>query len=1005
MNNLNKIFRKLSINTTNGLYYTNDEKWKSELQFPNRVTRLLENSIKPDAFFCIDNKPLILFFENPTDNNLHKKIWNFNETPIVIIAQNDAIDIFNGFKYETEIRSLTKIGTGDRLNDFTYFKLFTDKTWETYQEDFKYENRLDYFLLNNIKSARNILKRKIAPKIANALIGKCIFVRYLIDRGVFLNFGQIRKQWNNDDLCDLLQDTEKTKRFFDYLKEKFNGDDVFALSDDEFATVTNEDLNILIRLLKGEDLEQGQLSLFNLYDFSIIPIEFISNVYELFIGKEKQGKTGAYYTPLFLVDYILNETIEKHFENNETANSCVTLDPACGSGIFLVETLRKIIERHRYKNPNTTLTTNILKQLVAKNIYGIDKDADAIQVAIFSIYLTLLDYQDPADIETFKFPSLLNTNFFEADFFNTDANLFEMKFHNIEFDYILGNPPWYRGKNEKNPQYAKYINERKKQENKHNGPCIDIGNREIAQAFLLRSSDFSTSKTKCALIVTSKALYNSQSIGFRQYFLSNYVIHKIFELAPINREIFNSANNPACVLFYKYADGQNTDNNIIEHIAVKPTRFFSYFKIFTINHPDYKRVAQNLLKQYDWLFKTLVYGSYFDYNLIIRLKNYDSIKAVISDRDRFIIGTGIQFSKKPLYDAVHLHNYPFIDAEAVEPFFINSEKISTFTVNKLHRIRNQQLFSHPMLLIKKGTDKRLTAKSALCKENAVYTDTLASIKAFSEKDIHILKIIEAILNSDLYAYFSINVFSSTGIATFGQSQYYDKYFMPFVECDVNILVDTIENAKIELHNLQQQVPVDNIKCSAIQKTIDDALNKINETILQALNFNEVERTLVDYALNINRPLITMTKQNKHKILNKLQKPLQRFSGELIDYACVYLNRFKRNIDNDEQKFVVRVWHTYQLIGMFFEVVPVETQDNNGIIWDNATNNQILSWLIQLSSEKITDKLFVQKDIRGFEKDRFYIFKPNEKRLWHKAIAYLDAEGFMDAILKAGRSGK
>jgi hypothetical protein len=84
MKSLEKIFQSLGIDTTNGLYYTDDTKWKLELQFPNRIVRLLENNIKSDAFFCIDNKPLILFFENPTDSDLHKKIWNFNETPIVI---------------------------------------------------------------------------------------------------------------------------------------------------------------------------------------------------------------------------------------------------------------------------------------------------------------------------------------------------------------------------------------------------------------------------------------------------------------------------------------------------------------------------------------------------------------------------------------------------------------------------------------------------------------------------------------------------------------------------------------------------------------------------------------------------------------------------------------------------------------------------------------------------------------------------------------------------------
>ncbi|MDR2116569.1 MAG: N-6 DNA methylase, partial [Planctomycetaceae bacterium] len=388
------------MNTTNGLYYTNETKWKSELQFPCRIARLLENNIKPDAFFCIDNKPLILFFENPNDKNLHKKIWNFNETPIVIIVQNDVVEIFNGFKYEKELKSLAKIGDDDKLEYFSYFNLFKDKTWENYQEDFRYENRLDYFLLKNIKSARNILitKECIPAEIANALIGKCIFVRYLIDRKVHLDIKGYLSEWSNNGFCNVLKDISQTQKFFNYLKDKFNGDDIFSIPNEQYKNISNKDLSVLIRLLQGDDLEQGQQSLFNLYDFSIIPIEFISNVYELFIGKDNQENEGAYYTPLFLVDYILKETIEKHFKNNSETNNCVTLDPACGSGIFLVETLRKIIDQYQNNNKNKKLTPKILNNLVVKNIFGIDKDTNAIQVAIFSIYLTLLDYKEPADI-------------------------------------------------------------------------------------------------------------------------------------------------------------------------------------------------------------------------------------------------------------------------------------------------------------------------------------------------------------------------------------------------------------------------------------------------------------------------------------------------------------------------------------------------------------------------------------------------------------------------------
>jgi hypothetical protein len=74
-----------------------------------------------------------------------------------------------------------------------------------------------------------------------------------------------------------------------------------------------------------------------------------------------------------------------------------------------------------------------------------------------------------------------------------------------------------------------------------------------------------------------------------------------------------------------------------------------------------------------------------------------------------------------------------------------------------------------------------------------------------------------------------------------------------------------------------------------------------------------------------------------------------------------------------------------------------------IKWISKQNNAaFLTFLYKLWEEKITDRLFVQKDIRGFDNNGndFYIIKPNEKRLWHEAIGYLDVNEFVDAILKS-----
>ena len=347
-----------------------------------------------DAFFCFDNKPLILFFKDPQDRKaLHQAIWNFNESPIAIILENNVVEIFNGFAIDENKQLLKRLGGNETLNDFTYFELVTGKTWEKYNDDIDHKNRVDYRLLENIEAVQKRLKEKgLTQTTANALLGKVIFFRYLIDRNVRLNY-QEKELWNNEDLCNCLSNRNDFVAFIRHIENKdsgFNGD-LFRISESEFSTIDQDALDILIRLLRSEEISTGQQSLFDMYDFSILPIEFISNMYEKFIGKENQEDGGAYYTPTFLVDYIVSETIGKKLTESDDYN-CKVLDPACGSGIFLVESLRKIIEKYieinEIKDTNTDDFRQALKSIAQENIFGIDKDPSAIQVAIFSVYLT-----------------------------------------------------------------------------------------------------------------------------------------------------------------------------------------------------------------------------------------------------------------------------------------------------------------------------------------------------------------------------------------------------------------------------------------------------------------------------------------------------------------------------------------------------------------------------------------------------------------------------------------
>lgn len=1021
---LQEIYDKLLF-TDDCLIRLSDKNWKKKVVLPSRVCHLLEENEllrTLDAFFCFDNKPLILFFKDPQDRMaLHQAIWNFNESPIAIILENNVVEIFNGFAIDENKQLLKRLGGNETLNDFTYFELVTGKTWEKYNDDINHKNRVDYRLLENIEAVQKRLKEKgLTQTTANALLGKVIFFRYLIDRHVRLNY-QEKELWDNEDLCNCLSNRDDFVAFIRHIENKdtgFNGD-LFRISESEFSTIDQDALDILIRLLRSEEISTGQQSLFDMYDFSILPIEFISNMYEKFIGKENQEDGGAYYTPTFLVDYIISETIGKKLKESSNYN-CKVLDPACGSGIFLVESLRKIIEKYievnEIEDTNTDDFRQALKSIAQDNIFGIDKDPSAIQVAIFSVYLTLLDYQKPADIRKFKFPNLIGTNFVCSDTFDLDnKDLKALEDKKIHFDYIIGNPPWKGAGGDR--VVRKYIKERKKKE-RGKKYCIQINNNELAEYFVFRTSDFCTKNTEVALVIHSTSLYNSNSkdreSSFRRYLLEEFHIKKVFELAVVRKEVFDKSNDkaiaPACVLFYKYANGDDTNNNIITHIALKPSRFFSMFKVFSVCSSDIQEVQQDRLKKYDWLWKVLVYGSYLDFNLIKRLREKPSIKNIINDRDRFISATGITFSeKKAKYDASRLKGMDFIDVYAVENFFINPQKVTPFQKDRLGRIRNtkKDIFYAPMLLCRHGLDtEKLILRSAISYKNAIFKKSLLSIKAYRIEDTNILKNIGCIFSSDILSYLSIQTFSSIGIER-GNAKGGEILSLPYVELNKDYY-ETMEGLYRLRDQKKESMLLNANELYDIDKKIVDESNAYNNKIKDMLNLTTADDDIVDYALNVSRTIIHINdvgiEKRKELMLNdQLFKALNTQDTMLKEYAQVYIDRFANSFNRNGKRFTVEILYSSQVIGMYFKVID-ESMFIDDIVF-TSDNKNLLSTIIALASNKLTDALFVQKDVRGFEKEYFYIFKPNEKRLWYKAVAYLDVNEFDDAMLKTGRGGQ
>ena len=1001
--NLQEIYTKLKLTEDSLIRVSADKNWQKKVALPSRIYRLLEKNdlLKTlDAFFCFDNKPLILFFNLENSNRkqeLHKAIWNFNESPIAIIVENNAVEIFNGFSIDENTKLLHSIGGVEKLDDFTYFELVTGKTWEKYQKDLSHKNRVDYKLLENIEAAQGLMMNLgLSQTLVNALIGKIIFYRYLIDRKVRLNY-QGKERWDNGDLCQCLANKDSFLAFVRHLENKdtgFNGD-MFRITPEDYQLISQDALNVLIRLLESEDLMTGQRSLFDLYDFSILPIEFISNMYERFIGVDKQNKESAYYTPTFLVDYIIAETVEKHLSADDNNYNCRILDPSCGSGIFLVESLRRIIEKYvrvkKIKNTNTESFREELRKLVCDNIFGIDKDYDAIQVAIFSIYLTLLDYQEPADIEKFKFPNLYGKNLICSDTFDVDnPELKGLEEKKLQFDYIIGNPPWKRGGVKRGSCCEKYLKQR--------GLLDDVGNRELAQAFVLRSMDYTSPNTQCALVLVSKVLYNLDSKKFRSFILEHLYINQVLELAPVRKEVFNKSNDPAvapaCVLFYKNANGESTDSNVINHIALKPSRFFTMFKVFSLTRNDIQEIQQDRLKKYDYLWKVLVYGSYLDFIFIKRLKECPRVSDIITSNG-YIRKQGIKEKDKDKeFDVSSLVGLDYIKTNRVKKYHIiqDDEKWALSKVGYVYRKSGKivkDLYKSPILLITGGTTTDLHAVSAISYNDGVFKSSLTGIKGYGSEAIAILRNIQAILNSQFFAYYNLLTFSSSGIER-EETHDDEKISVPYF--------DGLDSAIEKIEDLYYKYDAQTMANAALKNQIDLQIASLESSILEKLNCSDSEKDLIDYAEKISIPLAT-----KPRGYEKIFSAIKLNDSLLKDYAQVYIDRFASSFNRNGKRFIVDIQYHYseQMIGMFFEVI--DEKDFTEEILVRQTDDNLLALAAKLSSQRITDQLFVQKDIRGFEKDFFYVIKPNEKRLWHKAIAHLDVNEFDDAMLRAGRS--
>ncbi len=934
---LRNLLDKLELNEDNGLFLKGEG-----LKINSRIKNSLKY-IDYDAIYILDENPLIIFKEFDTYSkkdidDFRKGIWNLNDVPIIFIILPEEIQVYNSNIFDDENSFLGKFSKDDNLEIFNIYNLANGTFFDKYHNSFNNSKRVQNYLLENIKITIKLLKKdKLDLEIIHSLIGKLIFSKYLIDRGICKD-----EFFINNYGCKfnkVILKKECLFEFFNTLEEKFNPD-LFKLTENQKNKITDKHLKNLHKLFSGFDMKNPEQAVLDCpYDFEIIPIELISNIYEAFLQDNNSKKNQkAIYTPLFLVDYILNNTLDKKLKNN---TNCKVLDPSCGSGVFLVESLRRIIDKHI--EVNSTITSDELKEILTSNIYGIDIDKDAIQMTILSIQLTLFDYLDIKEIKHFKMPQLLNKNFFNDDFFNLDGLFNSLN----DFDLIVGNPPW----GSKQKSHIEYCKEKD----------LPVSNKQIAQSFLLRVDDFINESSDVALIVTSKLLYNFNDSKFRKYFLKNFNLTEVLEFSSIRKEIFNNAIGPGSILFYN-TNMKNCNN--VKHISLKPNKLFYLLSSVVIQKSDIKFISQKDLHDYDWVWKVLVYGNTLDFQLINRLHSKKNIGQYIKKYDLFssfgiMKGNGNK-------DATKYFKYDFLDVQhkMLRRYYIDERHIEKWNIANVSRPRTKETFTPPYVLVKKTLTQDFECVSTYSEKQWVFTDSVMSIKG-EEYDEKLLKCMVGFLNSKLFSYLSFLTFSSIGIER-------EQIFLNEIKNIPMIINDTLVNYVDEMLNNK-----DSDKLQIIQE-------KIDKLIFDLLSFTDLEKDLVNYFTDVT--LQILKKENVyHKVSNEI----------LEDYIMVFVKYFKNyfKAENNEY-FHAECYKSEHFIGIRF---IIDEKPPKHLIGYNENKTDILNLFGDISIEE-KQNLFVQKDIKGFEETSFYVIKSNEFKNWHRAIARKDLIEFTNSLM-------
>ena len=722
-----------------------------------------------DAVFRVGTSPVIVFKSSPTSVDLqqeqewHRVAWNFGAAPLLWVTSPQYVRIYNAYQPPEEYKSgsplLATFPLGHGIEQaLTAIEkacgrrtVATGAFWNSeLARPIDRQSRIDNVLLSELTELLWKLKQRgIRPSLAQKLVGRCVFFQYLAHRG-YLSSSEMAERFGAPTLHEILTDIDRTFQVFRWIRTTFNGD-LFPIEDEtserQQIARASRPLNALSDFFGHFDVSgQGRLFPFR---FDVIPIELISSIYEKFVHlAETDGEPilGVHYTPINLVDLLLDPVFDG------LSPTARVLDPACGSGVFLVESLRRLVW---LRGQTESLTRELVRDVLMTQIRGVDISPAALSVAAFSLYLALLelDPEPPHGIDALnclRFDPLHNQVLFATSVFDPGlaAQLAQTDpEQRANFDVIIGNPPWTYSPSDRQRDRALISGDDTPPQSELDfeiraGDSVFTRSREGAiygedprqrsgvtycrllglptprrspdWPFLWRCRDFANAQTRIALIMKATPFFSLDpaTSQARQHVFRSFPNFGLVNLSQLrtarlfqeygNRDERVAGRRNAGPAVLAFSNCLPSDGEVVSAINLPWTPAFKETGIFALPADPAVTVRLESLALNPGLLKAAVFGTERDVWFLERMARSPHVVPLFGWFEDLGLPHGQGYQPGSLVASDGLINLPKISAMNLSSARLVGS-MPLFTSKKIYRKKDPDIFRGPLVLLPEGT--------------------------------------------------------------------------------------------------------------------------------------------------------------------------------------------------------------------------------------------------------------------------------------------------------------